>query len=139
MHPTHIPLKGKSKSTIFRLCCDFWPCSGLLCNCHNTWMCTVNYRIQMLKELNCIKIFMSAIFVWHPLSCLFAIVQIKHRCHCIYTQSINVKLANPEQCIGNEEISHLIFTVIKYLSTPIWMLSKTLIWMLIKTCSIKFT
>ena len=44
---------------------------------------------------------------------------------------------NPEQSIGNEEISYLVLAVVKYLGAPVGMFAESGIGMLIKACSVK--
>ena len=98
MHPPHIPLQSKSKSVILRRSCHLRPCCRLFCNHHNAFISSANYRIQMFKECNRLKILISAKFIRNPLSIFSSVVQIQHRCHCIYTKSVYMIMFNPERC-----------------------------------------
>ncbi len=139
VHPSHIPLEGETKSSILRIGCYFRPGRRLLGNRHDTGMCTVNNGIQVLEKLNRIKVFIAAVLVCNPLSVLLAIVKIKHGSHSVHSESVDVELPYPEQCICNEEIANLIFAVVKYLCTPVRMLTKSRVRMLIQTSTIKLT
>lgn len=48
--------------------------------------------IKMLEKLNRLKILISTILVWDPLSVLLSIIKIKHGCHCIDTQSVHMEM-----------------------------------------------
>ena len=100
MHPSHIPLQAESQSVILRVSCNLWPCSGFFCDHHRPRISSKYNRIKMLEKLNRLKILISTILVWNPLSVLLSIIKIKHGCHCIDTQSVHMEMLDPEQCIS---------------------------------------
>ena len=137
MHPTHIPLQSKSKSVILRRSCHLRPCCRFFCDHHNAFISSANYRIQMFKECNRLKILISAKFIRNPLSIFSSVVQIQHRCHCIYTKSIYMIMFNPEQCIRQKEVRNFRFFIIENLRSPIRMLALSRIWIFECRCSVK--
>ena len=107
VHPAHIPLEGKSKTVIFNILRNTRPCSGFLRNYHCSVISSTDEGIQMFKEPDGLQIFLAAIFVRHPLTVLFSIIQIQHGCHRIHTKTIYMIFIEPEQRIGNQEIPYL--------------------------------
>ena len=91
----------------------------------------------MLEKFNGLQIFISAILVRYPLSILSSIIQVQHRCHRIYTQSIDMELFNPVNRISDQEIFHFIFAIIKYLGSPVRMLTLARVCVLVQACSVK--
>ena len=76
-------------------------------------------------------------FIWQPLAILLAVVEIQHGCHSVHTKSVYMEFLDPEQSICREEVCHLIAAIVKYICTPVRMLSSSWIWMLIERHSIK--
>ena len=77
----------------------------------------------MFEEIDCFQVLILSIFVGDPLTILFSIIEIQHRCHRIHPKSIHMELFNPEQGIRNQEVPHFIFPIIKNLCSPIRMFS----------------
>ena len=76
MHPSHIPLQAESQSVILRVSCNLWPCSGFFCDHHRPRISSKYNRIKMLEKLNRLKILISTILVWNPLSVFTSVVKI---------------------------------------------------------------
>ena len=68
IHPPHIPFKGEAQAVILRLISNLGPGCGLLGNHHGARVAAQQNRIQMLEELHCFQVFISSVFVRHPLS-----------------------------------------------------------------------
>ena len=77
----------------------------------------------MLKELDRLEILVFAVFVRNPLTVLLAVIQIKHGSHRVYPQAVDMEFLQPVDRVGNQEILHLIFPVVKNLCPPVRMLS----------------
>ena len=92
----------------------------------------------MLKKLHRFQVFVAAVLVRHPFALFFAIIQIQHGCHRVHPQAVHVHLLHPEQSIGNEEIAHLIFPIIKNLRAPVGMLTLAGIRILVHAGAVKF-
>ena len=139
MHPTHIPLKAEIQASILCLIRYFWPCGRFFCNHNDSRISLLYDRIQMFKEFDCFKIFISTINIRNPLTIFSSIVKIKHRGNCIYTKSVYMILFQPKQGITNEEVPDFCLPIIKYFRSPVWMFTLSWVSIFIKTGSIKFS
>ena len=123
MHPSHVPLITEIQSVIFDRTSYFRPCSRLFCNHYNARISAEDQCIDMLKELDCLKVFISTIDIWNPLTVFLTIIQIQHGRNRIYTQSIYMVIFYPHQSTSDQEILNLILAVIKNLRSPVRMLA----------------
>ena len=139
MHPAHIPFQAEAQSVILRSTCHFRPCRRFLCDHDSAFISSEHYRIQMFEEFDCLKVLISAIFIRNPLSILFAVIEIQHRCHGIHTEPVHMVMLDPEQGIGNKEILHFRFAIIKDLCSPVRMLSFPWIRILKSRRTVKFS
>ena len=137
MHPAHIPLVCEEQAAFFNGACYFRPRCGFLCDHHNPRKTAPDHGIHMLEKFNGFQILIITIFICHPLPVLFTIVQVQHGSNCIHPQSVHMKFLDPEQCVGNQEIHNFIFAVIKYLGSPVRMLSHSRIGMLKQRSAVK--
>ena len=137
VHPSHVPLHGKSQSAVFRSSGHLWPCCRFLCNNHGSVISSSHYCIQMFEEFDRFQILILSIDIRHPVACTAAIIQIQHGGHRIYTQSVNMELFYPVQSIGNQEILYFVLSIIKYLGSPIRMLALSWICIFIQCLSVK--
>src|SRR6476659_8263480 len=97
----------------------------------------MRYFIQLFQKRNCLKVLTPTKLIRHPLPFIAAVVEIQHRRHCIDTQSVYMKLVEPVERISDEEIAHLIATVVEDVRTPIGMLAFARIEVLIKRGAIE--
>ncbi|GFI49991.1 hypothetical protein IMSAGC020_01192 [Lachnospiraceae bacterium] len=123
MHPAHIPLQAESQAVILHTARHHRPCRRLLRDHHRPRIPAKHDRIQMLKEVDRLQVLIPAIFVRNPLSILLAIIKIEHRRHCVHTKPVHMELLHPVQRIRDQEITHFILTIVKYLRAPVRMLS----------------
>ena len=123
MHPPHIPLKAKSKASVFYISGYLRPCRRLF-RYHKCTRISSKYNcVQMLEEIYCLQVLITSILVRNPFSVFLSIIQVQHRSNCINAKSINMEMLHPEKCIGNQEVPYLILAKIKYLRPPVRMLS----------------
>ena len=80
-----------------------------------------NQRIQASDEINCLKVFVSAVFVGDPFAVVAVVVEIEHRGHSVNTKSVNMIIAKPEFGRAHQEGSDLVPTVVKDLGAPLLM------------------
>ena len=137
MHPTHVPLKAEIQTVLFHRARHFRPGCGFLSDHHRPFISAQHYGIQVLEEFDGLQIFISAVFICHPLSVLFAIIQIKHGGHRIHTQTVHMEMFHPVQSVADEEIFHLVPAVIKNLRSPVRMFSLPGIRMFIDSRAVK--
>ena len=93
----------------------------------------------MLEKFDGFQILIAAVLVGNPLPVLSAVIQIEHGCHCIHPQSVYVVLLDPVEGVGDQEIFDLVLSVIKYLCTPVGMLSLAGICVLIEGFPVKIS
>ncbi|CRH69057.1 Uncharacterised protein [Chlamydia trachomatis] len=114
-------------------------CSGLFCNHHNSRIILVCSSVCFLNKVNSLKVFAPTIHVWTPLASFTAVIQVEHRRHSVYTQSINVIFAKPEAGVSNQEVTNLVSAKVKYVRSPIWVLSAEWIWVFVKRGAVEST
>ena len=119
IHPSHVPFVGKSQATIFRTGSYFRPCCRFFRDHHCSRLSALYNRIQVFQELYSFQIFISTILIWHPLTILFSIIQVKHRSYCICPKTIHMEFIQPEQRASDQEIHNFFFAVIKDVCSPV--------------------
>ena len=136
--PSATPLIIKSQMIILHAVCKLRPKSILLCDQKNSRIAFLNNRIQMFQKLHSLEIFIRAIKIWSPLSCLSSKIQIQHGIYIIQAKSIYMELIQPEKCIREKKIlNHRASIIIKH-RPPHRMDRHSRILNFIKRCSIKF-
>ena len=94
-------------------------------------------HLKWFKKLYRFQIFIPAEFIGNPLTVLFTIIEIKHGSYRIHPNTVYMIFLCPEQYIGDQEILHFRFAVIKNLGSPVGMLAQSRIRMLKNTLSVK--
>ena len=123
MHPAHVPLIGEAEAVILRCRRHLRPCGRLLCDDDRAILPAEDDGVQMLEELDGLEVSVSAVLIRYPLAILAAIVEVEHGRHRIDTESVDVILVIPVQCVADEEVLYLILTVIEDLRAPVRMLA----------------
>ena len=137
MHPAHIPFIREIQTAIFYITSDLWPCSRFLSDHDNALVASTDQGIDMTEKLYRLKIFIATKLIWHPLPRFLAIIQIKHRCDRIYTQTIDVILLDPHKGTADQKVLDLILAIIKDLGTPLRMLALSRIRILIQGLTVE--
>ena len=137
IHPSHIPLKGKTKSSLFYIACHTRPRCRLLCDNIRPRMIFFHHSVQMAQKFHRLIVFIAAIFIWQPVTVLFPIIQVEHGRHCIHTKPVDMELLDPEQGIGHEKILNLFSSIIKDIGSPVGMLSPPPIRMFVHCLAVK--
>jgi len=73
----------------------------------------------------------------HPFALFPRIVEVEHRSDGVYTKAIDMILVQPEQAICDQEITHLVPTVIKYKRAPVTMFALAWISVCVQLSSIE--
>ena len=137
IHPSHIPLKGKTKSSLFYITCHTRPRRGLLCDNIRPRMIFFHHSVQMAQKFHCLIVFIASIFIWQPVAVLFSIIQVEHGRHRIHTQPVDMELLDPKQSIGHEKILNLFSSIIKDIGSPVGMFSPPPVGMLVHCLAVK--
>ena len=137
VHPAHVPFEGKAEAAILRAMGYFRPGRGLFGDNHCSVFPSVYDAVQMFEKFDCLQVFIIPVFVGDPLAVAASVIQIQHGGHGIHPEAVDMIVFKPVQSICNQEIGYFIFTVIKYLSTPVGMLPFSGIRIFIKRLSIE--
>src|SRR5687767_2821408 len=88
--------------------------------------------VQFFQKRDRFEVLATAKSVRHPLAFVAAVVEIKHRRDRIHAQSIDVKLLEPVERVGEQKITYLVAAVVEDVSAPIRMLAFARIEMLVQ-------
>ena len=78
MHPSHVPLKGKSKAIILWSCCYLGPCCRFLSNCKDLRISSPYNTVKVLEKLYGVEVLVVTKLIRYPLAILLAVVKIEH-------------------------------------------------------------
>ena len=85
------------------------------------WKAGIHFLIKTFEERYGLKVFPPTVLVWYPLTFLAAIVQIEHRCHCVYTESVNMVFFEPKQRITDKKALYFMSSIVKDQAAPFLM------------------
>src|SRR2546421_5380210 len=89
--------------------------------------------VEFLQKRNRFEILSSAKFIRYPFAFFAAVIEVEHRRDRIDAQTVQMKLAQPIQRIGDQKITHFVAAIIENVSAPIGMLALARIEMLIQS------
>ena len=121
MHPSHVPFQAEAQTVILHTSRHLGPGRGFFSDHQRSRVPSQHNRIEMFEKSDSFQIFISAVFIRYPFPVAFSVIQIKHRSNCVNPQTVNMKIFYPEQCVCDQEILHLIFSIIKNLCPPVGM------------------
>ncbi len=90
-------------------------------------------RVQMLQELHRIEVLVAAVDVPRCILALTTIIEVEHGGHGIHTDTIGMITVCPEHRTADEEVRHLVLTVVEGQGAPVRVARKTWIRILIET------
>ena len=131
MHPPHVPLEGEAKAALGDGMRHLGPCGALFGDRDHTGMQRAHGLVECFQEGHGFEIFASAQPIAQPLSGLASVVEIQHRRDSIHTQSIDVELFDPVQRVRQQEVAHFITRVIEDVRSPLGVIAKPRIFMLV--------
>src|SRR4029453_16967022 len=85
-----------------------------------------------------VKILASAVHVRDPLPGLSRIIEVKHRSHGVYAETIDVIFIQPEKCVADEEIADFAAAIIENERSPILVLPLARVHVLVEIGAIEF-
>src|SRR3546814_8310233 len=68
---------------------------------------------DLLEERDGLEVGVAAVDVGRPLPVLAGVVEVEHRRDGVHPQAVDVQLAEPEEGVGDEEVPHLVATVVE--------------------------
>jgi hypothetical protein len=79
----------------------------------------------------------AAVLVGDPLAIFAEVVEVEHRGHRIYPNSIDVVLFEPEDGVGHQKVAHLVAAVVKHQGAPLLVLALAGVGVLVEVGAIK--
>src|SRR5919107_2351941 len=95
MHPTHVPLERESEPAFLRWSGHTWECGGLLRDSDGAAAAMGNDTVEMLEELDSLKILPPSVLIRNPFALPAAVISVEHRCDRIDPECIHMKALNP--------------------------------------------
>src|SRR5512141_700737 len=95
-------------------------------------MLFVGFGIEPAQKVDRLQVLPPAVLVRNPLALLARVIEIEHRRHGIYAQSIDMVFVEPEHGARQQEAPHFIPPVIEDVSVPVGMESLAPVGMLVK-------
>jgi len=123
VHPPHVPLEGETEAAEVRRARDLRPGGGFFGNGHNAGEFGVGGVVEFADEIDGFEIFAATELVGNPLAFFAGVVEVEHGGHSIHAEAVDVMAFAPEQCIGDEEILHLVTAKIEDECAPVLMLA----------------
>ena len=139
VHPAHVPLEGEAKASVLGFRRDLGPCSGLLGDRKEAGMSAVDLGIEMLEELDSVKVLISAVLVGKPLAVLLAVVKVQHGSDSIHADSVDMVLVDPVVDIGDQEVGDLFLRQVEDPGAPVRVLSAARIGIFIDAGAVEFS
>ena len=125
IHPAHVPLEAKAQTALTDGTRDARPGSALFRDHEDARVLFIAHSIEMPHEADGLQVLATSVVVRHPFTGLTGVVEVEHRGHGIDAEAIDVIFLDPKESIGDEEVLHLIPTVIEDQRAPVLMLALT--------------
>ena len=93
----------------------------------------------MTEKFNGFQILVAAVPVWHPLAILASVVEIEHGSYRIHAQAIYMKLLDPVEGVGNEEVGNLMLLIVEDFGTPVRVFALARVCVLKERLSVKIS
>ena len=122
VHPPHIPFESESEAAEVCRARDTRPSGRFFGNGNDAGKALVADLVEALEKIDRIEVFPSAETIGYPLAAFARVVEVEHRGHRIHPQPIDMILVEPEKRVGDEEIPHLVASVVENIRPPIAML-----------------
>ena len=132
VHPTHVPLEREPEPARFCGAAYARPCGRFFSDRQHPRVLGMRLDIEFTKQMNGIDVLASAILIRDPFPLFAGVIEIQHRSNRIHSQSIDVVLVEPEQCVGNQEVLDFVTAKIEDHGAPVWMLTLARVGVLIK-------
>ena len=135
VHPAHVPLQVKAKPAFVSRCGNTWPGGGFLRNGEHARVGSVEGGIGFLEELDCLKVFASAVDVGQPF--VAGVIQIEHGSYRVDTQAVDVEFLRPVEGIGHEEVADLVAAEVEDVGAPVCLLAAAWVGVLVQRLAVE--
>src|SRR5262245_37878118 len=102
-------------------------------------MALMHNLVEPLQECDRLQVFTTAKLIRDPGARLPTVIEVKHGCHGVQPQAVNVIVVQPEERASKQEIRHLTPTIIENDRAPIGMFPLPRIRMFIQMRSVEVT
>src|ERR1700730_15045049 len=113
VHPANVPLQSESETAQVGWTGDAGPRGGFFRNRHDSGKPLITDFVKAFHEIDSVQVLAPAMDVRHPFPLFARIVEVKHGSDRIDAKPIDVILVQPEQAISDEEIAHLVSTIVE--------------------------
>ena len=137
VHPTHVPLEPKPQSAQIGRPRHTWPGGGLLGDDGGPGVEAEDHLVDLFDESDGFEILTAAESVWHPLAFGSGVVQVEHRGDRVHPQAVHMKLLDPVEGVGDEEVAHLVAAEVEHQGAPIRVLTLPRVGVLIERGAIE--
>src|ERR1700722_15421386 len=93
--------------------------------------------VEPAQKRDCVQVLPPAIAIGNPLPRLPRIVEVKHGSDRIHAEAIDVKLPQPEQRAGDEELTDFVASEVKDQGSPVQMLALARVGMFVEGASVE--
>ena len=119
VHPPEAPLEVEAQPAIRGARGHFRERRRLFRDHQRTWMQVADALVHFLEERVRFLILAAAIPIGDPLSGFAAVVAVEHRGDGVHAQAVDVVLLEPEERAGQQEVPHLVATVVEDQRPPV--------------------
>ncbi len=95
--------------------------------------------VKFSEQVNRFEVLSPTVSIGNPLALFAGVIEIEHRCDGIDSQTINVVFLEPEQGIGDQEVSDFVSPEVEDHRPPIGMLALSWIFMFVQRRPVKST
>ena len=94
------------------------------------WACTT--PVQLFQKIDRFQILTATEFIGYPLPFLARIIEVEHGGHGVDAHAVHMKLLEPIQSVGEQEIAHLVAAIIIDEGAPVRVLTLARVFVLIE-------
>ncbi len=113
VHPPHVPLVGEPQPSMVDRVGDLGPRRALLGDHHRRGDLLADDRGELLQESDGVEVLAPTVSVGHPSPGRSRVVEVQHAGHGIDSQPVDVELVEPVEGIGDEEVAHLVASIVE--------------------------
>ncbi len=123
VHPAHVPFVGEPEAAEVDGPAHTRPGRRLFGDRDHAGVPLVHEGIEVLQERHRVEVLAAAVLVGHPFIRFTRVVEIQHRRHGIDAQPVEVKVLDPGQRAGGQEVAHLVAAVVEDERAPVTVLA----------------
>ena len=119
VHPAHVPFHGEAQAAPLHRARHAVPAGRLLGDHMHVGEGGGDGAVQVAQEGDGVGVLVTAIGVGHPFPWLAAKVEVEHGGHGVHPQAVEVVVLQPEKCVADEEVAHLITAIVEHQALPL--------------------